>query len=117
MADRYSTSFIRTSNQSDEGFAAHRYACHVEVGYSEDHASILHYSIFMRDCDNRVTGSQKQEITACSMSHYKFVLAVENTKVPGYVTEKVLEPLDAGKKVSKVVKGSHKMLISQSCVL
>ena len=30
------------------------------------------------------------------MSHYKFILAVENTVKPQYVTEKALEPLDAG---------------------
>ncbi|CAI7834756.1 unnamed protein product, partial [Closterium sp. NIES-54] len=30
------------------------------------------------------------------MSHYKFILSTENTHVPGYVTEKALEPLEAG---------------------
>ncbi|CAI5504348.1 unnamed protein product [Closterium sp. Naga37s-1] len=38
----------------------------------------------------------KQEISACAMSHYKFILSTENTHVPGYVTEKALEPLEAG---------------------
>ncbi|CAI6003896.1 unnamed protein product [Closterium sp. NIES-65] len=44
----------------------------------------------------RVISVLKQEISACAMSHYKFILSTENTRVPGYVTEKALEPLEAG---------------------
>ncbi|XP_077247587.1 fucosyltransferase 13 [Tasmannia lanceolata] len=32
----------------------------------------------------------------CAMSHYKFVLAIENTQIESYVTEKVFYALDAG---------------------
>ncbi|KAJ7534630.1 hypothetical protein O6H91_13G103600 [Diphasiastrum complanatum] len=32
----------------------------------------------------------------CSMSHYKFVLAIENTRTESYVTEKLFYALDAG---------------------
>ncbi|GAB2224047.1 hypothetical protein Drorol1_Dr00004793 [Drosera rotundifolia] len=32
----------------------------------------------------------------CAMSHYKFVLAIENTKTESYVTEKLFYALDAG---------------------
>ncbi|KAG1369865.1 alpha-(1,4)-fucosyltransferase [Cocos nucifera] len=32
----------------------------------------------------------------CAMSHYKFVLAIENTKTDSYVTEKLYYALDAG---------------------
>ncbi|XP_072950680.1 alpha-(1,4)-fucosyltransferase-like [Typha angustifolia] len=32
----------------------------------------------------------------CSMSHYKFVLAIENTKTESYVTEKLFYALEAG---------------------
>ncbi|KZV50917.1 hypothetical protein F511_10488 [Dorcoceras hygrometricum] len=32
----------------------------------------------------------------CAMSHYKFVLAIENTMTESYVTEKLFYPLDSG---------------------
>lgn len=32
----------------------------------------------------------------CAMSHYKFVLAIENTATESYVTEKLFYPLDSG---------------------
>jgi len=32
----------------------------------------------------------------CAMSHYKFVLAIENTKTESYVTEKLFYALEAG---------------------
>ncbi|XP_075519021.1 alpha-(1,4)-fucosyltransferase [Primulina tabacum] len=32
----------------------------------------------------------------CAMSHYKFVLAIENTMTDSYVTEKLFYPLDSG---------------------
>ncbi|CAI5504778.1 unnamed protein product [Closterium sp. Naga37s-1] len=47
-------------------------------------------------CSHPVISVLKQEISACAMSHYKFILSTENTRVPGYVTEKALEPLEAG---------------------
>eukprot|EP00271_Cylindrocystis_brebissonii_P009171 TRINITY_DN2384_c0_g1_i1.p1 TRINITY_DN2384_c0_g1~~TRINITY_DN2384_c0_g1_i1.p1 ORF type:complete len:594 (+),score=30.31 TRINITY_DN2384_c0_g1_i1:583-2364(+) len=37
-----------------------------------------------------------QEMGHCVMSHYKFVLAMENSRVPNYVTEKMYMPLEAG---------------------
>ncbi|CAI5470284.1 unnamed protein product [Closterium sp. Yama58-4] len=48
------------------------------------------------ECTHPVISVLKQEISACAMSHYKFILSTENTRVPGYVTEKALEPLEAG---------------------
>eukprot|EP00271_Cylindrocystis_brebissonii_P002694 TRINITY_DN13473_c0_g1_i1.p1 TRINITY_DN13473_c0_g1~~TRINITY_DN13473_c0_g1_i1.p1 ORF type:complete len:540 (+),score=46.79 TRINITY_DN13473_c0_g1_i1:46-1620(+) len=64
-------------------------------------------------CDNNV-GGQGQEgvlypqciagegskigakVSHCTMSHYKFVLAIENTRLPSYVSEKMFIPLDSG---------------------
>ncbi|GJP73606.1 hypothetical protein CLOP_g4296 [Closterium sp. NIES-67] len=48
------------------------------------------------ECTHPMVSVLKQEITACAMSHYKFILSTENTRLNGYVTEKALEPLEAG---------------------
>ncbi|CAI5462750.1 unnamed protein product [Closterium sp. Yama58-4] len=37
-----------------------------------------------------------QHHTHCVQSHYLFALAIENTRAPGYVTEKFFYPLEAG---------------------
>ena len=67
------------------------------IGSKSDILPVLPRRVVSRPCFAcRAVGSQRQELTACSMSHYKFILAVENTVKPQYVTEKALEPLDAG---------------------
>ncbi|CAL9764260.1 unnamed protein product [Musa acuminata subsp. burmannicoides] len=75
-------------------------------------AHISHHSF--GGCVNNVGGSDaalsfypecKMELVAkqhwwghvhCAMSHYKFVLAIENTKTDSYITEKLYYALDAG---------------------
>ncbi|GJP49182.1 hypothetical protein CLOM_g8426 [Closterium sp. NIES-68] len=41
-------------------------------------------------------GERWHHHTHCVQSHYLFALAVENTRAPGYVTEKFFYPLEAG---------------------
>lgn len=42
------------------------------------------------------TGSQWSQNLHCAMSHYKFVLAIENARTESYVTEKLYYALDVG---------------------
>ncbi|CAI9114823.1 OLC1v1015631C1 [Oldenlandia corymbosa var. corymbosa] len=49
------------------------------------------------DCSKDASESPKWwDHLHCAMSHYKFVLAIENTKTESYVTEKLFYALDAG---------------------
>lgn len=48
-------------------------------------------------CSNNGNGSPHWwDHLHCAMSHYKFVLAIENTKTESYVTEKLFYALEAG---------------------
>ncbi|KAJ4965732.1 hypothetical protein NE237_017581 [Protea cynaroides] len=49
------------------------------------------------DCANNVNSAPKWwDHLHCAMSHYKFVLAIENTVTESYVTEKLFYALDSG---------------------
>ncbi|CAN6440262.1 unnamed protein product [Victoria cruziana] len=49
------------------------------------------------ECANRENGAPKWwDHLHCALSHYKFVLAIENTMTESYVTEKLFYALDAG---------------------
>ncbi|XP_042482362.1 alpha-(1,4)-fucosyltransferase-like [Macadamia integrifolia] len=49
------------------------------------------------DCANDVNSAPKWwDHLHCAMSHYKFVLAIENTMTESYVTEKLFYALDSG---------------------
>ncbi|XP_042516252.1 alpha-(1,4)-fucosyltransferase-like [Macadamia integrifolia] len=49
------------------------------------------------DCANDIKSSPKWwDHLHCAMSHYKFVLAIENTMTESYVTEKLFYALDSG---------------------
>ncbi|XP_043707481.1 alpha-(1,4)-fucosyltransferase-like [Telopea speciosissima] len=49
------------------------------------------------DCANDVNSAPKWwDHLHCAMSHYKFVLAIENTRTESYVTEKLFYALDSG---------------------
>jgi len=47
------------------------------------------------ECRQNHVGSWSDHLH-CAMSHYKFVLAIENTMTESYVTEKLFYALDAG---------------------
>ncbi|CAI5947548.1 unnamed protein product [Closterium sp. NIES-65] len=47
-------------------------------------------------CSHAYVGDQRQEVAHCVKSHYKFDLAIENTRAPNYVTEKFYSALEAG---------------------
>ncbi|CAI7904820.1 unnamed protein product [Closterium sp. NIES-53] len=47
-------------------------------------------------CSHAYLGDQLQEVAHCVKSHYKFDLAIENTRAPNYVTEKFYSALEAG---------------------
>lgn len=51
---------------------------------------------FYPECSNGNSGLRWWDHLHCAMSHYKFVLAIENTVTESYVTEKLYYALDAG---------------------
>ncbi|PQP96563.1 alpha-(1 4)-fucosyltransferase [Prunus yedoensis var. nudiflora] len=52
---------------------------------------------FYPECASDASVSQKWwDHLHCAMSHYKFVLAIENTMTESYVTEKLFYALDSG---------------------
>ncbi|XP_020595241.1 alpha-(1,4)-fucosyltransferase-like, partial [Phalaenopsis equestris] len=51
---------------------------------------------FYPECSNGNSGLHWWDHLHCAMSHYKFVLAIENTVADSYVTEKLYYALDAG---------------------
>lgn len=48
------------------------------------------------ECAGHELGLHWWDHLHCAMSHYKFVLAIENTVTESYVTEKLYYALDAG---------------------
>ncbi|ONK58063.1 uncharacterized protein A4U43_C09F7730 [Asparagus officinalis] len=51
---------------------------------------------FYPECANRKSDIHWWDHLHCAMSHYKFVLAIENTATESYVTEKLYYALDSG---------------------
>ncbi|WOL15059.1 alpha-(1,4)-fucosyltransferase-like [Canna indica] len=52
---------------------------------------------FYPECKMEMSAKQHWwEHIHCAMSHYKFVLAIENTKTDSYISEKLYFPLEAG---------------------
>ncbi|MBA0602814.1 hypothetical protein Gorai_002981 [Gossypium raimondii] len=51
---------------------------------------------FYPDCTNDANTPKWWDHLHCAMSHYKFVLAIENTVTESYVTEKLFYALDSG---------------------